>query len=122
RPPGRRRRLMPATLDQPAHRPAAQAAPAPAVPLHDVGAVVIGRNEGQRLRRCLESLPTALPCVVYADSGSSDGSPVLARALGARVVALTEGPFTASRGRAAGLEDLLARRPLVEFVQFVDGD
>src|SRR5690606_28838200 len=27
-----------------------------------------------------------------------------------------------SRGRAAGLEDLLARRPLVVFDQFVDGD
>ncbi len=40
-----------------------------------LGVVVIGRNEGERLRRCLESVLGATPGVVYVDSGSSDGSP-----------------------------------------------
>ena len=38
-------------------------------------AVVIGRNEGRRLERSLDSvLATGLP-VVYVDSGSTDGTP-----------------------------------------------
>ena len=39
----------------------------------NVGAVVIGRNEGERLKRCLMSL-SAAGAVVYVDSGSTDGS------------------------------------------------
>ena len=88
-----------------------------------VGVVVIGRNEGERLRRCLQSLdPTQLP-VVYVDSGSNDGSLELARSLGADVVALDlSTPFTAARARNEGLACLLQRRPDVDFVQFADGD
>ena len=42
--------------------------------MRKVGAVAIGRNEGQRLLDCLKSLrDLALP-TVYVDSGSSDGS------------------------------------------------
>jgi hypothetical protein len=37
------------------------------------GAVAIGRNEGQRLVRCLKSLSDA-DAVVYVDSGSTDNS------------------------------------------------
>ena len=40
----------------------------------DLGAVVIGRNEGARLERCLDSLQGTVACIVYADSGSEDGS------------------------------------------------
>jgi hypothetical protein len=40
----------------------------------DVGAVAIGRNEGDRLEKCLESVFAATERVVYADSGSTDGS------------------------------------------------
>ena len=40
-----------------------------------VGVVVIGRNEGERLKRCLASiLAQHQGPVVYVDSGSSDGS------------------------------------------------
>lgn len=85
------------------------------------GVVVIGRNEGARLRASLESLRGAGP-VVYVDSGSSDGSVDLARALGAEVVELDRSvPFTAARARNAGLQRLRLD-PGVRLVQFVDGD
>ena len=88
-----------------------------------VGVVAIGRNEGERLRRCLESLDPAARPTVYVDSGSTDGSPDLARSLGADVVALDLAtPFTAARARNAGFDRLLAIAPDVEYVQFVDGD
>jgi GT2 family glycosyltransferase len=88
-----------------------------------LGAVVIGRNEGERLVRCLESLRGQAHALVYVDSGSTDGSPERAHAIGAEVVALdATKPFTAARGRNAGLEHLLERHPALPFVQFVDGD
>lgn len=88
-----------------------------------VGVVVIGRNEGDRLRECLESLAGSACQVVYVDSGSTDGSPELARSLGADVVALDMSrPFTAARARNAGFARLEHLMPDVEFVQFVDGD
>lgn len=87
-----------------------------------VGAVVIGRNEGDRLRACLASLAGAVDVVVYVDSGSSDGSVALARAMGARVVALDRNrPFGAARARNAGLA-ALREEPDIAFVQLVDGD
>ncbi len=93
------------------------------VPAADVGGVVIGRNEGDRLVRCLESIVHRVPHVVYVDSGSTDGSPERARALGALVVDLDmERPFTAARARNEGFAALLRRAPSVRYVQFVDGD
>jgi glycosyltransferase involved in cell wall biosynthesis len=83
--------------------------------------VVIGRNEGERLRRSLEAALGQSDSVVYVDSGSVDGSPELARSLGAEVVELV-GPPTAARARDAGFQFLLLRNPGVEAVQFVDGD
>jgi GT2 family glycosyltransferase len=86
------------------------------------GAVAIGRNEGERLRRCLASL-SAAAAVVYVDSGSSDGSVRCAREHGADVVELDMGlPFTAARARNAGFSRLAELAPSVAFVQFVDGD
>lgn len=87
------------------------------------GIVVIGRNEGDRLKRCLESLIGSAGTIVYVDSGSTDGSVAAATALGAHVVELpTDQPFTAARARNAGLERLLMLQPEQEYVQFVDGD
>lgn len=88
------------------------------------GVVVIGRNEGERLRRCLESVLAAEPAaVVYVDSGSSDGSPALARNHGVSVIELDpQRPFSAARGRNAGFEFLIAAHPGIEFVQCIDGD
>ena len=63
-----------------------------------LGIVAIGRNEGDRLRRCLESVIGPGRAVVYVDSGSTDGSVALARSLGAEVVELDLSiPFTAAR-------------------------
>lgn len=88
-----------------------------------IGAVAIGRNEGERLRRCLVALGRETARIVYVDSGSDDGSVALARALGADVVELDMSiPFTAARARNAGFERLQARWPTTEYVQFVDGD
>jgi GT2 family glycosyltransferase len=88
-----------------------------------LGIVAIGRNEGERLRHCLESVVGPGRAVVYVDSGSSDGSVGLARSLGAEVVELDLSvPFTAARARNAGFERLERVAPGVELVQFVDGD
>ena len=66
----------------------------------DVGVVVIGRNEGERLRRCLESVVAAGRHVVYVDSGSTDDSVAMAQARGVDVVALDMSlPFTAARAQ-----------------------
>lgn len=91
--------------------------------LGPVGAVVIGRNEGKRLKRCLASLSSTTTRVIYVDSGSSDGSVEHARRTGAEVVKLDVSvPFTAARARNEGFARLLALHPDTPFVQFVDGD
>jgi GT2 family glycosyltransferase len=83
-----------------------------------VEAVVIGRNEGARLQACIASLIPQVDRVIYVDSGSTDGSIAVARALGAEVVGLDlTQPFTAARARNAGLALVRA-----DYVQFVDGD
>jgi glycosyltransferase involved in cell wall biosynthesis len=88
-----------------------------------LGVVAIGRNEGERLRRCLESVAGRAAWVVYVDSGSTDDSVTMARDKGAIVVELDRDvPFTAARARNAGLEQLRAAAPSLELVQFVDGD
>lgn len=88
-----------------------------------IGVVAIGRNEGERLRRCLDSISAAVGCSVYVDSGSSDDSVALARARGCEVVELDmTRPFTAARARNAGFARLLALHPALAYVQFVDGD
>jgi glycosyltransferase involved in cell wall biosynthesis len=89
----------------------------------EVGVVAIARNEGERLRQCLESVLNCTSAVVYVDSGSTDGSVNLARSRQVEVVELNLSiPFTAARARNAGFTRLLQRHPDLKFVQFVDGD
>ncbi len=91
--------------------------------LDRVGIVVIGRNEGDRLRQCLLSVTGQAEAVVYVDSGSTDGSRELAISLGVEIIELDlSTPFTAARARNEGFDRLLAKYPATEFVQFVDGD
>lgn len=88
-----------------------------------LGVVIIGRNEGQRLIRCIQSLHAHIPFCVYVDSASSDGSLDAAKKMGVYSIALDMSkPFTAARARNAGFETLLKLFPHTEFVQFVDGD
>lgn len=88
-----------------------------------VGVVVIGRNEGMRLQRCLRSVGAAARRVVYVDSGSTDGSVSLAREMGCEVVALdARSAFTAARARNEGYQRLRAVVGETAYVQFVDGD
>jgi len=92
------------------------------VPSKDIGVVVIGRNEGERLIACLKSAVGDDRRVVYVDSGSTDGSVDAARGFGADVVALDmTKPFTAARARNAGVERLCAGGAPA-MIQFVDGD
>jgi GT2 family glycosyltransferase len=93
--------------------------------LNDVGVVAIGRNEGERLRRCLASLVEVggWSAAAYVDSGSTDGSVELARSMGVEVVELDMGrPFSAARARNEGYERLKAVAPGLRYVMFVDGD
>jgi GT2 family glycosyltransferase len=91
--------------------------------MNDVGVVVIGRNEGERLERCLDSLAGSGVTIVYVDSGSTDRSVEAAKARGATVVDLdVSGGFSAARARNTGFRKLAEMRPDVAYVQFVDGD
>lgn len=88
------------------------------------GFVVIGRNEGDRLRLCLQSTLKQKPsAVVYVDSGSHDDSVTLAQGLGVSTVLLDAAtPYTAARARNAGFAWLRREHPQIEYVQFIDGD
>ena len=89
-----------------------------------IGVVVIGRNEGERLKRCLSSIQRQHEGpVVYVDSGSTDGSGDYARSIGVNVVDLDVSiPFTMARGRNAGFTYLIENYSDCQFVQFIDGD
>jgi glycosyltransferase involved in cell wall biosynthesis len=91
--------------------------------LASLGVVAIGRNEGERLKRCLDSVGELSRNVVYVDSGSTDESIMVGQQLTAAVVELDlESPFTAARARNAGFNKLLQLRPNLQYVFFVDGD
>lgn len=84
--------------------------------------VVIGRNEGDRLVRCLQSiaemrLAGSQPALIYVDSASSDGSADRAAQLGAKVISLARGRTSAAAGRNAGW-----RSAKSDIVLFLDGD
>lgn len=94
--------------------------PTPTAPRLSV--VVIGRNEGERLTRCLESVARMNPPdggieIIYVDSNSTDDSVDRARDLGATVIVVEPKRPTAAIGRNAGW-----RAARGEFVLFLDGD
>ena len=91
--------------------------------LRQIAVVVIGRNEGERLRRCLKSIDEGVAGIVYVDSGSTDQSVTMAKSLGAQVVELDVSvPFTAARARNVGIEHAERLASTVKFVQVIDGD
>jgi len=84
--------------------------------------VVIGRNEGERLVRCLESISAMDPAggpveVIYVDSASTDQSVERAGRFGARVVRINPEYPCAAVGRNAGW-----RAARAAIVLFLDGD
>jgi glycosyltransferase involved in cell wall biosynthesis len=84
--------------------------------------VVIGRNEGDRLVACLESVRQLRGLegeieLIYVDSASTDGSPARAAALGAQVVPVEAAHLTAARARNCGFAVATAPNVL-----FLDGD
>ena len=91
--------------------------------MNNLGIVIIGRNEGERLLGCINSAIRETDIVVYVDSGSTDNSVKNAKDLGAEVVTLDLSvPFTAARARNAGLYFLYTHFPSLSYVQFIDGD
>jgi glycosyltransferase involved in cell wall biosynthesis len=91
--------------------------------LDEVGVVVIGRNEGERLKRCLRSVLSQTRVLVYIDSGSSDESVQYAQSRGIDVVLLDMSiPFSAARARNNGFGFLQEKLGGLKYVQFIDGD
>lgn len=84
-------------------------------------AVVIGRNEGERLPTALRTVMGRARRVIYVDSGSRDDSVAQARTLGVQVLELDPvRPFSAARARNEGFAALAAERAAL--VQFLDCD
>ena len=87
-----------------------------------VTVVVIGRNEGDRLARCLDSVhamryPSDRVEIIYVDSDSTDDSVRLAKCKDAIVLEVKPERPAAAIGRNAGW-----RAADTEFVLFLDGD
>lgn len=94
----------------------------PSDPKPALSVVLIGRNEGDRLIRCLESVRQMTPLggpieVLYVDSASSDDSVERARAAGAEVLEVHPERPAAAIGRNAGW-----RAARADLVLFLDGD
>jgi cellulose synthase/poly-beta-1,6-N-acetylglucosamine synthase-like glycosyltransferase len=87
-----------------------------------VSVVIIGRNEGPRLLRCLTSVRQAdwgalRHDIWYVDSRSTDDSLAQAQAHGANTLVLTEGHLCAAKARNLGWQAAQG-----EFILFLDGD
>jgi cellulose synthase/poly-beta-1,6-N-acetylglucosamine synthase-like glycosyltransferase len=87
-----------------------------------VSVVIIGRNEGERLQRCIASVQQAHwgslnYDIWYVDSRSTDDSLARAQALGVQTLVLPSGPMCAAKARNLGWEEADG-----EFILFLDGD
>jgi len=88
-----------------------------------IGAIVIGRNEADRLAAALRSVKAAGLSTVYVDSASSDASVAIANGLADRVIELDPAiPLSAARARNEGLAALAVQWPTLKHVLFLDGD
>jgi cellulose synthase/poly-beta-1,6-N-acetylglucosamine synthase-like glycosyltransferase len=84
--------------------------------------VVIGRNEGSRLARCLASVAAMVPVeggheTIYVDSASTDNSVSVAQSFGARTITLHPDRPTAAKARNAGWQSARGK-----WILFLDGD
>ncbi len=94
--------------------------------MQNVGVVVIGRNEGERLERCIGSILNEIDeaeRIVYVDSGSTDNSVTFCREIGVTVLELDPSEnFTAALARNRGYKEFVERFPECDLIQFIDGD
>lgn len=87
-----------------------------------ISVVVIGRNEGDRLLRCFQSIRNASWLelqyqLIYVDSRSTDRSVALAEEWGAQVYVVADPHPNAAKARNLGWQGAVG-----EFVLFLDGD
>jgi len=91
--------------------------------MSQVGVVIIGRNEGSRLIKCIDSVQGKVGAIVYVDSGSIDGSVAMSSDKGVCTLELDVSmPFTAARARNEGFWRLVDLQAKLTYVQFIDGD
>ena len=82
----------------------------------------LGRNEGDRLKRCVRSVPIYVP-VAYVCNASTDGSVAFARSKHATVVEpVMSRPFSGARARNEGYHALQSTNLRVGFTQFINRD
>ena len=92
------------------------------VDLPAVSVVAIGRNEGERLVACLESIkasdyPAERLELIYVDTNSTDESCPAAERLGSKVIRIQPEFPSAAAARNAGL-----REASHDLIHFLDGD
>lgn len=98
------------------------AAPARVEAAPTLSVVVVGRNEGARLASCLDSITACagearILEILYVDSASTDDSPNVAAARGARVIRVQPERPSAALGRNAGWREACG-----DLILFLDGD
>lgn len=81
-----------------------------------IGVVIPARNEARAIPLVVAEIPAWVDVIMVADNDSTDGTPDIATAAGARVVSAPE------RGYGAACLAGLAALPPVDIVVFVDGD
>lgn len=89
----------------------------------NIAVVIIGRNEGERLVRCINSVLAQDVLAVYVDSASNDSSIANAQKAGIDFIELDATvPLSAARARNAGYDWLKKSQGSVRYVHFIDGD
>ena len=91
--------------------------------LNNIGIVIIGRNEGRRIEKCVRSVLDSGAAFIYVDSNSSDNSVEIVKRTGANILELDKSaPMSAARARNAGYKWLIKNVHGLKYVHFIDGD
>ncbi len=89
----------------------------------NIGVIIIGRNEGERLARAFQSIKPIGVRAVYVDSASTDDSVKRAEHHDVPVVELgTDKPLSAARARNAGFQWFKENVPGIRYLHLLDGD
>ena len=84
--------------------------------LNNIGVVIIGRNEGKRIEKCVRSVLDSGAAFIYVDSNSSDNSVEIVTRTGANVMELDISlPMSAARARNEGFKWLIKNERLFVF-------